>query len=277
MHWRETNYGQISFRVMFESLIPESEPFSNVIDSWSVLLNHEERLKSKDSPKRLLCTTEVLPDEMFVGKVSLDKNLKLFTKNFCANMKANAELEVLKKVELVFFPLVKHQHYYVLCFDLKNGASHILDNSATNVPDSAKYGDVPKTVQKLFMKYLEKIGDGRFKKFTRIVPKREAMKWRTKENHKDCAIFMMIHMETFMGGAVKNWDCGLEEESTAQKAQLKKLRFKYVTKMLLSDINQRKEWVMKEVKAFGELPQDKLKQIQENAEKIKEERLSSIV
>ncbi|KAI3793946.1 hypothetical protein L1987_36569 [Smallanthus sonchifolius] len=44
------------------------------------------------------------------------------------------------------------------------------------------------------------------------VVKRFEMPWRTTVNNKDCGIFMMRHMETYMGEEEKAWHCGFEVE-----------------------------------------------------------------
>ncbi|KAJ9559982.1 hypothetical protein OSB04_005142 [Centaurea solstitialis] len=46
----------------------------------------------------------------------------------------------------VFFPVVSQSHYYLICFNLKQGSSHIFDNSVVDVPFSAKYGKIPMIV-----------------------------------------------------------------------------------------------------------------------------------
>lgn len=131
--------------------------------------------------------------------------------------------------------------------------------------------------QNLFMKFLANIKDSRTDKFKNVTPKRELMKWRTTDNHKDCSIFVMRHMETFMGGPIKSWDCGLQTPKDVQKKQLNNLRYKYVTKILLSDINLKKKWVLDQAIDFAKLSKEKRDEIKLLAEKNKEERLSIMI
>lgn len=51
----------------------------------------------------------------------------------------------------VFFPVAKDGHYYVICFDLNNGSTHILDNSASKITNDKKYGVVPTTVVSILL------------------------------------------------------------------------------------------------------------------------------
>ncbi|GJX41346.1 ulp1 protease family, C-terminal catalytic domain-containing protein [Tanacetum coccineum] len=60
---------------------------------------------------------------------------------------------------------------------------------------------------------------------------------KDKENFHDCGIFTMLHMETFNGGPASNLDCGLLVESQLQRDMLRRLRFKFATKILLHEIN----------------------------------------
>ncbi|KAJ9551858.1 hypothetical protein OSB04_015903 [Centaurea solstitialis] len=229
----ETKDGFQSMRFMMESLIPECETFYNVIDTWAMLLNFEERMKSEDCPRRF----------------------------FAQQKSLHGQIQDLEKFELVFFPVVSVVHYLLICFNLKEGRIQIFDNSDVDVPLSAKYGSIPIVVQKVFVTVLKQLNDGRFKKLNKAKPKREKMSWRTLGNHVDCAVFMMRHMETYMGQSMKDWDCGLADEGKTQKSQLVNLRHKYVGKMLLSDLNVKKNLVLEGMHKFAEYPEQKQKEI----------------
>ncbi|KAL8223125.1 hypothetical protein R6Q57_020524 [Mikania cordata] len=94
------------------------------------------------------------------------------------------------------------------------------------------------------------------------------MPWQTEKNFVDCRIFAMRNMETYMAKEIKEWkeDCGiLEESSRKQHDQLLDLRYKYLSKILLSDINILHDEVTKEVKKFEELDEEVNKQMRRNA------------
>nr|GFA16972.1 hypothetical protein [Tanacetum cinerariifolium] len=71
-------------------------------------------------------------------------------------------------------------------------------------------------------------------KVKHTIPK---LKWKAKKNFHDCGIFPMLHMETFDGGPASNLDFGLLVESQLQCDMLRRLRFKFATKILLHEIN----------------------------------------
>ncbi|CAH1445298.1 unnamed protein product [Lactuca virosa] len=53
----------------------------------------------------------------------------------------------------------------------------------------------------------------------------------------DGGIYLMRHMESFMGNQTSKWDCGLAVDLKIQDMYLQKLRYKYLVRLLLSDHN----------------------------------------
>lgn len=90
----------------------------------------------------------------------------------------------------------------------------------------------------LFVEHLKSVDHPAFyklKKVERAVVMN--LKWKTKENHCDCGVFAMMHMEQYCGEASSKFDCGLAEEGSVQNMQLLRLRIKYAAKMLLHEQN----------------------------------------
>nr|GMD78919.1 receptor-like protein 12 [Ipomoea batatas] len=80
----------------------------------------------------------------------------------------------------------------------------IIDNSASTQPTPVKYGDTPENVKLLFSEYFTFVGE----KFKSIVcdnlkTKRMPMKWRDTKNKVDYGMYLMRHMESYVGEAVK--------------------------------------------------------------------------
>lgn len=89
----------------------------------------------------------------------------------------------------------------------------------------------------LFAEFLKKIGHEKYKIIKKAKPTVSNMKWRAKRNVNDSGIFTMMHMELYMGEPISKWDIGMELESSKQKKQLTRLRIKFVTKILLNEVN----------------------------------------
>ncbi|MFS7963320.1 hypothetical protein Hanom_Chr08g00736701 [Helianthus anomalus] len=63
------------------------------------------------------------------------------------------------------------------------------------------------------------------------------MDWRTLQNGCGCGVFTMRHMETYKGKSP--WNSGFENEDKKkiQDSQLQFLRYRYLSKIVLSDYN----------------------------------------
>ncbi|KAJ9554627.1 hypothetical protein OSB04_018672 [Centaurea solstitialis] len=269
-----TKYNNISFRMALESLIPNFEPYDDVVDYWSTILNVEERKNGIDSTRRFFVRRNVLPDGLFNKKATVEANASEFWERFVDCYKSYGDFNEILDIDLVFFPVIRNEQFYVICFDMKHATSHILDDIGIHDDDEGRYGAIPKLLHDMFMTCLYHYGDRRTINFEDIGPQRVMIRCGKTETHKDHIIFMMRHMETFHGVHGKKWDCGLHEQGYTQYWQLKMLRYKYVTKILLTDINEVKEWVVRNVINFEKTPLEEVIEMHKEAEKIKEVRLN---
>ena len=58
-----------------------------------------------------------------------------------------------------------------------------------------------------------------------------------KNNFEENVVALMRHMGCFQGQAQSSWDCDIKKDQNQQKENFTKLRVKYLTKLLLNDIN----------------------------------------
>ena len=61
-------------------------------------------------------------------------------------------------------------------------------------------------------------------------------------------------MDNYTGEAVGKWDCGMVAESKEQSDQLRILRFKFTTKILLHEVNVHAGKMYELAKEFDKLP-----------------------
>ncbi|KAI3502757.1 hypothetical protein L1887_31047 [Cichorium endivia] len=272
-----TKNGQVTLRVMMESLMPGCQIFGNLIDCWAELLNHEEQLQSTGSPSRLFCKTSITTMYMEDENINDDKRLDLFMENFFDSVGNDNDKRTLKGIDLVFFPVVQRRHIYVLVFNIKEPAFQIIDNSGAEYEIEDKYGIMPKKLHLTLVKYMRVINHPKAEamRAPHVKPDRVPMPWRTLENHVDCGIFTMRHMETYKGGPLRQWRCGLNKESQ-QLAQLTKLRFKYAVRLLLSDINMHRYKIVNEANRYQLVNEATRKEIMQNASRNIHERLQSV-
>jgi len=82
------------------------------------------------------------------------------------------------------------------------------------------------------------------------------MKWRTLNNHDDCGVFLMCHMDTYLGQSQRGWKLDFKTENEkgkdCQRAQLTRLRAKYLSKILLHDSNKHRKKIIEYAKSFNE-------------------------
>ncbi|KAI3770726.1 hypothetical protein L6452_01868 [Arctium lappa] len=97
----ETSTGVVSLRGRIESLCARTEIYSNVIDNWAALLNHEERFRSMTSPQRLFMHSAILPKVMVDEDTSDQVKLKLFTDNLLAAVGGDDDLLSFKSIDLM--------------------------------------------------------------------------------------------------------------------------------------------------------------------------------
>ncbi|GJU19627.1 ulp1 protease family, C-terminal catalytic domain-containing protein [Tanacetum coccineum] len=233
-------------------------------------LNEEERHRNPNSTSRLFCHTGVMTAEMVkqplgdfslfhVFKQEMDRILKTYN-------------EQINEFDMVFFPIILHKHFFLLCFDLKHDCYDIIDNMATG--DLFKYENVPIKLKELFMEYLSSMKHPNESTMRNVWPRRLEMAWRTTNNNKDCGVFVMRHMETYDGTTLASWNPGLKPEGAGQDAQLDDLRKKYVTRLLVWKNNILKKKVLAEADIYYKLTPENKEDLNGYALERIEERLA---
>lgn len=99
------------------------------------------------------------------------------------------------------------------------------------------------------------------------------MPWRIEKNGVDCGVFAMRHMETFCGEDVYIWKSSFDIEGDVQKYQINNLRHKYVAKILLSNMNLNKQYMLDEAELYGKLSDMEKTLLRDGAEERIEARL----
>nr|KAJ0212809.1 hypothetical protein LSAT_V11C400210150 [Lactuca sativa] len=94
-----------------------------------------------------------------------------------------------------------------------------------------------------------------------VEAERVNMNWRTRDNHVDCGVFCMRHLETCMGDKTVNWTCGLPKESKQQQSVLNDLCIKYLTKILLSDTNTHRSKIIAQTAKFAKKTNEEIKDL----------------
>ncbi|GKC67038.1 ulp1 protease family, C-terminal catalytic domain-containing protein [Tanacetum coccineum] len=145
----------------------------------------------------------------------------------------------------VFIPVSNDQQKFLVCVNLKNPAVTFIDSKkeGNKVTRKKKKDDgvddmrVATILHRIFGQYLYAINHAKAAKIIESQIVRGNFSWQTNRRAKDCGIFLMRHMECYMGSDIGKWKCGLDVEGKKQNTQLGRLRNKYAAKLLLSDCN----------------------------------------
>ncbi|KAK9065404.1 hypothetical protein SSX86_016787 [Deinandra increscens subsp. villosa] len=232
----QTAAGNILKRKHLHSLYADEYVDENILNCWVQVLNNEENAKSSDSPARLFCTCDVLSEDNFKTQCTPQERADIMEINIQSCLESSA-YKSMRKVDLLFCPIQQHNVFYVVCFDFVKPAIEIMDNRRDNAAVHTKYGNRPIVLRDTLARYLSKVCPLRSKKIKTCLPKRMTMSWRTTKNKFDSGIFAMRHMETYMGGPAGQWKEVFTDESGKQNTEISGLRVKYLSKMLLSDVN----------------------------------------
>ena len=166
------------------------------------------------------------------------------------------------------FPIWYQEHYFVIAINVKTPRFDILDNSTVCYNIKQKYDHIPDdmvsyskycllvikyffkhstyslhfVVQRyLFTEFLKKhnmeskaapfLGDLAFP------TRRLDMSWRDGDNHKDCGVYVMRHMETYFDNGLNGWKTDLKTGKEGLE-QLDMMRIKYCAAILESPWNE---------------------------------------
>ncbi|GKC77180.1 hypothetical protein Tco_1127954 [Tanacetum coccineum] len=117
----ETKDGAAMIRDYMQTLAPQLKVESNVIDTFSL---------TKDTFKWKKAN----------GKYDEEKQFEAFSKKIKSEFKKDPEMKNMKDLEMAFFPIIAHEHYYLVIFNFLKGNTVIIDNSNTQMTYEAKSG-----------------------------------------------------------------------------------------------------------------------------------------
>ncbi|WOH13184.1 hypothetical protein DCAR_0832693 [Daucus carota subsp. sativus] len=93
--------------------------------------------------------------------------------------------------EMVFFSITKSQHFYLICYDIRNQGHFIIDNIKREGSPKQYYNRVPDILHSHFCNYITTKNNlplsRRIRRFKRTYLN---MPWQTTYNSTDCGIFV---------------------------------------------------------------------------------------
>ncbi|CAI9290907.1 unnamed protein product [Lactuca saligna] len=144
----------------------------------------------------------------------------------------------------LFLLVIRSFHIFLFVINLQHPEFVIVDNSKVDDPNDERYGQFPQIIKEYIVDYLKSQNHPKAEMFSHVMPHRLEMPWRIINNNIDCGVFMMCHMETYMGGSMNEFKVGFKNESSAQDDQLVKLRTMYLYKIVTHEYNVQKDYVL---------------------------------
>ncbi|PWA59440.1 hypothetical protein CTI12_AA391600 [Artemisia annua] len=193
-------------RMNVQSLAPGLKIESPVIDTFASILNYEEWKSEKEIKRHYLYTSMMDKQECMLTKIY--KQYDEFAKIIAIQMEDDISKLQFDDVNLVFFPIIAHDHYYLIVFNIFKGASVIIDNSDSGGTYEGKYKENYDLVKGVFAKhwstYEHPIAD------QLMNPKKQPtilnMSWRTKKEKIDCGLYTKMHMDHYNGKSGTTWE-----------------------------------------------------------------------
>ncbi|KAG6410893.1 hypothetical protein SASPL_128966 [Salvia splendens] len=163
-----------------------------------------------------------------------------------------------REIDLVFFPVCANFHYYLVVYWVKKNTIEVIDN---NKPHKAmdpfeKYDIDIGLMKDMFEAYfIEKkildISENVNKSSINFLP----LEWATSTNNKDCGVYLMRHMETYVGKKGSEWDIGFSGRSV-KIPQI--LRGRYCYTMISSIYNNQRSPMLQLAHDWMEANMEKL-------------------
>nr|GMD78627.1 uncharacterized protein LOC109158994 [Ipomoea batatas] len=116
---------------------------------------------------------------------------------------------------LIFFPVLRHGHCFLICVNVKASKLEIIDNKSLvrGVTMKDKYGDCTTLLVTTLKEYLALGSSALFWKVDELTEEVVDMSWKESENYIDCGLFVMRHMETYKW-TLKKWNPGFRKKAS---------------------------------------------------------------
>ncbi|PWA84164.1 ulp1 protease family, C-terminal catalytic domain-containing protein [Artemisia annua] len=138
----------ILYHFDMETITPNLEISTNVIDIWSEILNVMELYKEDMTlPSRYFFKISFINPLYFIEKHTDEEKLQSFTKSVDESFADDEKhLKTLETFDILFFPICRENHLYLICADFKNGSFRVIDNSSNGTDFKEKYKSIPEEI-----------------------------------------------------------------------------------------------------------------------------------
>ncbi|KAG6411797.1 hypothetical protein SASPL_129881 [Salvia splendens] len=166
--------------------------------------------------------------------------------------------EKVENIVKVFFPVYANFHYYLVVHWMKKNTIEIIDNNKPHkdMDPFEKYDIDIGLMKDMFEAYfIEKKMLDILENINKSLINFLHLEWATSTNKKDCGVYLMRHMETYVGKKGSEWDIGFSARSV-KIPQI--LRGRYCYTMISSIYNNQRSPMLQLAHDWIEANMDKL-------------------
>ncbi|KAL3633434.1 hypothetical protein CASFOL_022196 [Castilleja foliolosa] len=212
-----------------------------VIDAWALMLN-----KRGGSNCFYMNTQHSLYLHNLVngvqGELDFAKKVRGCWDQWVKNM---GDLANWVSFDFIFIPIWIAEHFFAVVVNLVEQKVQNLDNMMHSKLKNALYANIQKTVKSQMAIFLEEKEHPKAGDIEQYVVEDVRFAWKGCAGaNGDCGIFLMNHMEFFRGHPYEN-------PSLKNRADRRSLRAKYCATLLLSDVNDMKNQLERDVLEFS--------------------------
>ncbi|XP_031127740.1 uncharacterized protein LOC116029840 [Ipomoea triloba] len=177
---------QKDFRTMASGYIS-----TNIVQIWCQIMSVLDMRRSIDQPKRVFFSEVVFMTLEKATNLQKSKSVasRAIFNNLCRALDHQLEsisLDI-SDASLVFFSILRHQHFYLMCFNFMTSRLQVIDNRPTpeRIKAKNKYEECPEKLLVAFTKYLTLKKNPLAKKMKSMKVEYMKMPWQNEENAVD--------------------------------------------------------------------------------------------
>ncbi|KAJ0463626.1 putative papain-like cysteine peptidase superfamily [Helianthus annuus] len=261
----ETESGVGLYHFQMLDLQPSKWINDGVINGFASMLNYEEKKrisgsnifgdddKVKGIKPRLFGQTNCFDEDMLLNRKHEEAGrVEKFKSALFLVVDQKESLMSLSEYCVICFPILEHNHFYLVSFMERNAITVIVNIDASKSPihlmnnDNFFQKSTPYKVKDIFSKYLKMVNHPKSAEIEIADVVRLEFEWKTVNNTVDCGVFVRRHMETWFGVTADKWDSGFPLTHKEKKACLTNLRKKYAIKLVTSEANKHRSRVLDE-------------------------------
>ncbi|XP_057802154.1 uncharacterized protein LOC131017418 [Salvia miltiorrhiza] len=215
-----------------------------LVSAWCVILNSNEQTRSNTSPARFFASVNIFLDTIFGKDFSVQANKDVFFDLMTAEL-TDYHNSPLKEIDLFFFPIKENDIFYAMCVDTRKGKIFVLDSTIdpNSARDTTNYEKLATVLRFALAEYLRHNSEfAKADAVSRTQLHLVKMKWADRKNTIDTGVYLMRHLETFMGDGSPSWKCGM---SSSSPRLIGRLRVRYCARILDCEYNDAREGVLK--------------------------------